>query len=134
LKPYIKSVTTINLEAMSFDDMLAALAPYLLEEVPEGTAGMDKVDPLIGRFANVYAYLSYLWAFAQAVAGEHKQAKRTAEYDDMMRKRDALYRFLRAVELKWQAASRMVTVAIAIDEDPHEQISYQSRKSGWDRV
>lgn len=127
---YIPAVTTRNVLEMPFDDFLEALRPYLLERVPEGVLGqpsdvMMEVDRLIGRFANVYAYLSVLLAYVWAKAREVKSTDK-AEFERRMAKKEALYRFCRSVELKWQASSRQVTVETESELD-FERPAYGAR-------
>lgn len=148
MKPYIPAVSILVLDDMPFDDMLEKLAPYLLEEIPEGTIDgnpdrMMEIDRLIGRFANLYAYVAFLYAYTANRAHHYKAEGFIDEWHAMVRKKDALYEFRGAIKLKWQACSRMVTVNL--DDDPADRIDYEARReysnkptpatnTGWNHV
>lgn len=132
MRPYIAGLTLKNLEDVTFDDFQELLAPYLLEEIPEGTLDgnpdrMLQIDRLIGRLANIHAYLAYLYGYAAARAQILKSEGRTAEWGAMLRKKDALYEYRGAVKLKWNACSRMVTINLGIEDEPDDHIDHHGR-------
>lgn len=141
---YISGVTVKNIAEMPFPRMLELLSPHLLERVPEGIMGdkdaLNLVDQQIGRFANLYAYLSVLFGFVGSEARRWKASDRP-RYESLMAKKDALYRFLQAVELKWRSCSRQVTIETESEVD-FERPNYGARQdkaagrrvSGWDAV
>jgi hypothetical protein len=115
----------------------------VLERVPEGIAGnaeaLQEVDRLIGRFANIYAYLAVLFGQVGHLAREVKKDDK-GEYEQLMAKKDALYRIIQAVELKWRACSRQVTVETE-SEVAFERPNYAARTEraqrpmqGWEAV
>ena len=141
---YIPAVTLRNVVDMPFLDMLDGLKPYLLERVPEGIMGdedaLRKVDQQIGRFANVYAYVSVLFGQVGHAARKTKSTDK-GKYEELMAKKDALYRFLQALELKWKSCSRQVTIETE-SEVGFDRPDYRGREEkargrpmrGWDAV
>lgn len=143
-----KILTANNVVDHDLAEILEILEPYVLEEIPEGTIGHDEakmeIDRLLGRFANLYAYIITLWAHvshAQAMARSEGDSKRGSYLTKM---RDALWELSRAVKLKWQACSRLITSAQEEEEHPFERADYhgreekikkrRSRMQGWDVV
>lgn len=128
----IPSVTVNNIEDIGFLEMVEGLTPYVLEEIPEGTADgdeetMQRIDRLLGRFANLYTYLVLLYAVSADHANRARVLGNDEKYKALIRKKDALYELSRGVKLKWQACSRMLTKAIEDDDEPYERASYSNR-------
>lgn len=115
---YDKSVTLHNLGKLSFDEMLAAVSPFLREKIPEGTGknneNLPEIDRHLGRLPNIYAWLMELWAHAsnQSSFWLRSEGKTSAKYGDWVRKKDTLYELANAISLKWKGCSRMVSVAL----------------------
>lgn len=145
-RPPLRRVATVrNLEELTFEELLDALQPYLLEEIPEGVTDappedLARVDRLIGQLANTYSYITNLYAYSAAYARRAKVEGDTSEWHDWNAKKDALYRIVQAIELKWRACSRLVTVD---SELGFERPDYQGREEraatrrpmrGWDNV
>lgn len=129
---YDEGVTLKNIGSLTFDQFLAGISPFLTEKVPEG-GGKDKsnvpeIDRLLGRLANIHAWLIQLYAHSADRANSHLRLEgKTGEtYAAWVRKKDALYEFARATELKWKACSRMISVAIGHeDEGTRDQVNYR---------
>lgn len=120
-----------NIHEISFMSMLKQLEPLVLEPVPEGTQGTDEalavVDLMLGRLANTYTFLTHAWALAGFHAGRFKAMGDEARFKDCVLKRETLYRLARAVEFKYQAASRMLTLHIEENEDLPERVDVRRR-------
>ncbi len=121
-----QDLTVNNLESVTFEYFLQSLEPALLEKIPEGgdsPEALKKIDEQLGRFANVHAYLIYLFAAASYSTSKHARIdKKGQDYANMVRKKDALYEFADAIELKWKACSRMLTKAMGSeDEVPYDR-------------
>ena len=134
MKQLADVVSVNNLTQISFENMMKGLSPFVLEPLPEGGAGdpvvLAKIDRQLGRLANLYAYLVYLWAHASSETNKYKLRGADAEYHVMMRKKEALYELSRAVKLKWEAASRMITVQQEQDEEEtFERANYPARSA-----
>lgn len=139
----IANLSVKELRTVSFPEMLRLLGPLVTVKVPEGTQDnineKKRLDYLLGRSANLYAYLRYLWA---AASYERVRLMKidTDAAEDMLKKKEALYELGSAVKLKYEAVSRMVTVALE-DELP-DRADHQGRVArmtkstgtGWDKV
>lgn len=131
---YIKKVNQKNIVDISFKDMMEGLEPYVLEELPEGAIGdadaLQQIDEMIGRLANLYAYMMSLWARVADHANTLKLLDAQSEYTIMMRKRDALYELARAVRYKHEAASRMLTAHQELEGSnvPFDRADHEGRK------
>jgi hypothetical protein len=144
---YIPKVTIKNVTRISFKKMLLALKPYTQEHIPEGILhdpdAYTEIERLIGRTANLYAYLMHLYAY---VANETTRAKLVGDTelkDKLMRKRDALFELGRAVHYKQEACSRMLTAALGYDKGVFERVDGKAREEqadgrkkmrGWDNL
>lgn len=130
----LKNLTIKNLNSVSIKEMLQILEPYVLAMVPEGTVSDDqlqqrkRLDYLLGRMANLHAYLRYLWAFASS---ERKRLKIIGSdaADDMLVKKEALYELANAVKLKYESVSRMVTINLKVDEETPDRVDYEGRRA-----
>lgn len=128
-----KAVTTDNLRDMPFMEMLNSLEPFVLEDIPEGiqddpTGKGEEVDTLLGRFANLYSYLMYLYSFASYESDRVKLIEgQSAQWKTMVRKKDALFELAKAVRMKWKACSRMLTGLIKSEEEVFDRVDYQAR-------
>lgn len=147
---YIPDVTAENVSEIPFNEMMRGLRSYVLEEVPEGTNAdpevLQDIDRLIGRFANLYSYLIYLYAVVANEANRLKLIDAGESYKLMVRKKDALYELARAVRYKHQACSRMLTAYQEEESPSHppfDRADYQGREKrqkerrqvkGWNHV
>lgn len=117
---YIPNVTIDNVTTLSFTDMLIALKPYTQERIPEGVShsaeAYTDIEQMIGRFANVYSYLIYLYAYVANSVNIAKRKGDTERKEALTRKKDALYELARAVRYKHEACSRMLTAALNYNE------------------
>lgn len=118
---YIPTVTIKNVTGMGFKKMLLALKPYTQEHIPEGILGDPdayiEIERLIGRTANIYAYMVYLQAYVANQVNVAKRAGDIEKKESLIRKRDALYELARAVKYKHSACSRMLTAALGYEEE-----------------
>lgn len=145
---YIPTVTVRNVVGMTFKDMLEALHPYVLEEVPEGILqdadAYQEIERLIGRFSNMYSYLIYLYAHLANQVNVAKRKGNTDKKDRLIRKRDAIYELARAIRYKHEACSRMLTAALGYEESQvfekvdgkgrEEKVKNRRTMHGWDAV
>lgn len=144
----IPNVTAQNVVALPFKDMLKGLEPYVLEPVPEGAAGdaeaLHAIDRLIGRFANLYTYMIFLYSVVAHESLAMKLLGDDTAYSILQRKKDALYELARGVRYKHEACSRMLTAHITGQEGkaPFDRIDHQARAQkagkksmhGWEAV
>lgn len=123
------SVNTTNVMSMPFLEFLEALGTIALEKLPEGGINdpdrLTQIDKMLGRFANYYAYLMYLWAFTSNMTNSRKlmQDKGPAHLDAAKRK-ETLYEIAQAVKMKHEATSRMLTVQQVLEDQRHEHRVY----------
>lgn len=128
----VSSVTVNNIAEIGYQKMLEGIMPLVLIEVPEGTNGGDPavmtiLDGLMGKYANIYAYLITLFAAAAGAAERYRIMDADDKQKDCIRKKDALWELSRAVKLKYQACSRMLTKHIEDDEDLPERADVRGR-------
>lgn len=128
---YIPNVTVNNLVDMSFMDMLDGISPYVLEEVPEvsNKKDLEKIDKLLARFANLYAYLLHLYSFVAYEARKAKASDLTHEWKELVRKKEALHELASGVKMKWKACSRLVTFHLK-DNEVFDRVDYENRNKG----
>src|SRR5690606_35464603 len=123
----IESLSVNNLRDMPFNRMLEELRPLVLEPVPHGTGGDAEtlllLDQQLGKFANLYTYLLNLHAYASNETKRLKLLDDDTGYAVMVRKRDALYNLASGVKRKWEAVSRMITLALG-DSDVFDRRDY----------
>ena len=145
---YIPTVTIKNVAVMPFNKMLKALQPYALEIIPEGIQqdpdAYQEIERLIGRFANIYSYMIYLYAYLANQVNKAKLVGDMSLKDKMIRKRDAMYELARSVRYKHEACSRMLTAALGYDEGKvferpdgkgrEERAGKRKKMRGWDSV
>lgn len=116
-----QEVTVNNLRTISVEEMLGALASYYLEPIPEGVYGdverLGMVEYHLGRLANIHSYIIHLWNHADVWTTRYKELEDKPRYADMIRKRDALERIARTVELKYKSTSRQLTIYIRDRDD-----------------
>lgn len=108
-----------NIRSCTFADLMAMLQSHTLVLVPNGTreeGAMEKIDYLLGYFANTYTHLMVLWAQASHDTNRAK-AISSEEHAQMNKKKEALYEVAQAVKLKHAAVSRMLTVKVETDGD-----------------
>lgn len=142
----IPSLTTNNVNEIAFVDLIDAISPFALEEVPEGTGGdpdaLTELDRLMGRFANLYGYLIHLWAASSDWMNRYKVMGDTDAERTMRRKKDALWEISRVVKLKYEACSRMITAHVEERQGQMGGPNYQRRQAraegkkmqSWDTV
>lgn len=131
-KYFIPAVTVNNVIEMGYKEMLEGLEPFVLEEIPEGAAGSPEAllaaDRLIGRFANLYSYLIYLFSHVSNEANRMKLMGDNEVYSILTRKKDSLYELARAVRYKHEACSRMLTAHnMAESEEVFDRVDHQAR-------
>jgi len=140
---YIPSVTVKNVTKMKFSEMLTLLKPYVLEFIPEGILGdqdaYGEIERLLGRFANIYAYLMYLYSHVANETNRAKHADDTVRKDMLTQKKNALFELARAVRYKHEACSRMLTAALG--QEKHNAVfetadikSRVRKVGGWEAV
>lgn len=141
---YIPKVTIDNVTKMPFKKMLLALQPYTQEHVPEGVLhdpdAYTEIERLIGRLANIYAYLIHLYAYVANQVNVSKRKGDSERREKLTRKKDALYELARAVRYKHEACSRMLTAALNYNEKQvferpdgkaREETAETRRLHGW---
>ncbi len=147
-EPYVPEVTIKNVDKLSMLKILQGLEPYCLEPIPEGIIdnpdGVKIVDRLIGRFANLYVYMMFLYGHLNSEANRFKIMGDDAEYTIATKKKDAIFELARGVHYKQEACSRMLTALLReVDDDQvFDQPAHgarrakeqQRRMSGWDAV
>ena len=132
----IKNLTVNNLADISFKDMLAILEPLVLVKIPEG-AGTDKnaerqrLDYLLARLANLFAYLRYLWSASSHLRSRYRHSDDN-KADDMLKKKEALYELGSAVKLKYESVSRRITVALDDERSTPERANHAARTERMD--
>lgn len=148
-KEYIPEVTVENIDELSMVDVLRGIKPYCLEPVPEGIIdhpdGVKIVDRLIGRFANLYAYLMFLYGHLNSESNRLKLIGDDMGYSISVKKKDSIFEIARAVRYKQEACSRMLTALLreADDDEVFDQPNHGNRMkkeqdrrrvSGWNAV
>lgn len=128
---HIQGLNINELKTVSFPKMLEILAPFVLVHLPEGTSenidAKRRLDYLLGRCANMYAYLNTLGAYASYERARMK-AMNDSGAEDMLKKKEALYELATAMKLKYEAVSRMLTVALKLDNETPDQPDYEGRR------
>jgi hypothetical protein len=129
----IESLTVNNLGETPFGKMLEILSPLVLVQIPENEDTITekrRLDYLLARTANLHAYLRVLWCHAT-----HQRARAVKagleSADEWAKKKEALYELANAVKLKYESASRRITVALD-DEDKPERAYYEGRRERRD--
>ncbi len=137
----IEQVSTANLATISFIDMLNIYRPFVLVDIPEDASTIDmkkRLDYLLARCANLYAYFSFMGAFASYERARFKKIDDT-KAEDMLKKKEALFELASAMKLKYEACSRKITLAVAEEGDSKvvDRVNYESRTSAprpsWDQ-
>jgi hypothetical protein len=128
----IESLTINNLEDIDFMEMLKILEPLVLVQVPENDSEENRrrLDYLLARTANLYAYLRVLWSAATNARAALKKGDAVAA-EKMQKKKEALYEIGNAVKLKYEAVSRKITVALETEDKP-ERANYEARRERRD--
>lgn len=122
IEPYVQEVTIDNVVKMEMKKVLKALEPHCLELVPEGIIenpdGVKIIDRLIGRFANLYVYMMFLYGHLNSEAQRLKLIGDDDESVALTRKKDAIFELARGVHYKQEACSRMLTALLReVDDD-----------------
>lgn len=123
------SITTSNVMTVPFKDLLEAVGTIALEKLPEGGMNdperLQQIDKMLARFANYYAYLMYLWAYVSNITNSRKlMADKGADHLDAAKRKEALYEIAKAVNIKHDAVSRMLTVQQVLEDQKHEHRVY----------
>lgn len=127
----IPELTVNNVGEIPFERMLAILTPYVLVQIPEDSETVDekrRLDFLLARTANLYAYLRVLWSQATYLRAEKRRDK-DDEAESMQKKKEVLYELGNAMKLKYEAVSRKITVLMdgEGEEKVTPQVNYQGR-------
>lgn len=72
----------------------------------------NEISRILSKTANNYMYLSEVYAFLKfSIRNEkRKENKNKAKIDDLIDKKEIIDRFISALKLQYQAASRMITI------------------------
>lgn len=143
----ITNLPVSKLAEVSFMDMLNILSPLVLVQIPENVFDdKKKLDYLLARMANLYAYLRVLWSAASYERAKLRHVSGTDDAETMLKKKEALFELGNAVKLKYEAVSRKITVALSDEEETPERADYvgrrervvntppEKRKSSWDHL
>lgn len=107
-----------------FKELLESIGTIALEKLPEGGYNdpdrLQQIDKMLGRFANYYAYLMYLWAHVSNATNTRKLMGDTTGHLDAAKRKETLYELAQAIKMKHESASRMLTVQQVMKENPHE--------------
>lgn len=129
-------VTPSSLFTMSVDDIVKAVSARVLHDIPENEEksndDLAKIEGMLARLANDYAYLVTLAGYARNYVRRLKREGKDSKemYEDMMDKRTVIEEMADAVKLQYQAVSRILTVkTYSMDQqDMHE---YRKERGGW---
>lgn len=116
----IENLTIKTVSKMPFNELLEKVGEAALVPVPHGTLNdpevLTKIDFQLGYFANLYAFLMYLWAFMSSETNKAK-AVGTAEHSAANKKKEALYELAKAVNIKRESVSRMLTIKVELESE-----------------
>lgn len=128
----ITNLTINNLAEVPFEKMLEILTPYVLVQIPEDTESIQekqRLDYLLARCANLYAYILALWGQSSYLRARYKTTG-DSRSDDMQKKKETLYALAGAMKLKYEAASRKITVLLEDEDDSVvDRVNYESRRT-----
>ncbi len=134
----IPGLSVNNLREISFEDMLKILTPFVLVQIPEDSTTVDekrRLDYLLARCANLHAYLRVLWSQATYLRAQFKRDTLNPDSaETMQKKKEVLYELANAMKLKYEAASRKITVALESegDESVSDRVDYAGRRETRD--
>lgn len=124
-----------SLFTMSVSDIVKAVSERVFQEIPEQVKGNDdlaKIEEMLARLANDYAYLVTLVGYARNYSRQLKRAGKDSKemWEDMLDKVSALEEMSSAVKLQYQAVSRILTIkTYSMDgADMHE---YRKERPQW---
>jgi len=102
-----------NIIFIPYDDVMEEVHQLLDISAPTKPqySSLQEYNNLLGTFANYYGYLIELWGVVQRAYRNDKTAG-----VELMSKRDLLYEASRAIKLKYEATSRVISV-IKMDLD-----------------
>ena len=108
-------VNPSSLFTMSVDDIVRAVSARVLQEIPENVKtneDLARIEEMLARLANDYAYLVTLAAYSQNYSRRLKrEGKESKEmWEDMLDKNAAIESMSSAVKLQYQAVSRILTI------------------------
>ncbi|AZS49246.1 hypothetical protein BpsS140_00053 [Bacillus phage vB_BpsS-140] len=113
-------ITLSRLATLSAVEVVERLSNSILEDVPEGITTEDdikKLEILLGRLPNNYAYVVELLGYSRSMVRTYKREKEKEKYENAMDLRDALENIASAIKLQYQGVSRMLTAYEQRDEE-----------------
>lgn len=108
-----RQITPTTLLTMSVTDVIKVMSDRVLNDIPEGINGEEeikKLEMLLGRLPNDYAYVIEMLGYARTYVRHFKREGMRLEYESTMDKRDALDSIANALKLQYQGVSRMITI------------------------
>lgn len=94
-----------------FDYLINNFSSAIPSEV-NSVEDAEEVSRLLSKTANSYMYLSEVYAYLKfSIRNAKREEKRNkAKIDDLVDKKEIVDRFISALKLQYQAASRMITI------------------------
>lgn len=94
-----------------FDYLIHNFSSAIPSEV-NSVEDAEEVSKLLSKTANSYMYLSEVYAYLKfSIRNAKREEKRNkAKIDDLIDKKEIVDRFISALKLQYQAASRMITI------------------------
>lgn len=116
-----QNITHNNVHLIEWEDLIQTLADLTLKEIPDPSdENMAEIISLMKYFANVYSWLTVMYARCSVEATAMRAAGMDkVEVDLMTRRKDAIYEISRGVRYKQEACSRLLTGKMASDEVGH---------------
>lgn len=140
----MKKIKPTDLKEMSVSSMIEYIDSTIMQDIPEtmGEYDIQKMEILLSRIPNSYAYIMTLLSYSRTFVREAKRDGNKERYEDMMDKRDALESISAALKLQYQGISRKITLyeqkydALNMWEyrkgDSDDKIN--TNKSNWDNI
>jgi len=124
-------LTPTSLATMKIEEVISSLHEYIISNLPEGindkAADIVRIEYLLGRLGNDYAYVVELLNYSRNYVRKLKRNSDKERYEDMMDVRDALESTASAIKLKYEAVSRMLT-AYQQRYDEHSMPGYRMER------
>ena len=129
--------------AIGASRLIQRLASFLDKSTRGLDATLRQIERLIGRLANMYSYMIFLYAYLANQVNEAKLEGDMRLKDKLIRKKDAIYELSRGIRYKHEACSRMLTAALGYEESKvferadgrgREKRMGKKKMPGWEGV
>lgn len=97
------------------------LEPYKRNPGEDSSQAKERVSAIIAQLPDLYSWANTCWSYYDWLTDRQKElhGQSSLLYKEARQRRDAMEKIASSIKMKYQGASREITVALSEDEEGH---------------